>query len=137
MWRAGFAFAGVMLALFAALTIIYVHEWPGCPDRVIGESHSPDNGWTAAILERRCGAEAPFVTRVNLRHIGSLKRDFFSGQVEQGNVFAIEQDASSAAINLIWSAKNVLTVRCLHCDRAFIRQQDGQRDTLKIRYEFL
>jgi hypothetical protein len=135
MWRAGFGFAGLMVGLLAALTIIYVHQWPRCPDRVVGETHSADGRWIAAILERRCGAESPFVTRVSLRPPGPIKRGFFSGQVTRGNVFAIEQDAAGAAINLIWSAKDVLTVKCPRCNLTFIRQQDQHWGTVKIQYE--
>jgi hypothetical protein len=135
MWRAGFGFAGLMLALMAVLTTAYVHEFPRCPDRVIGETDSPGKKWVAAILERRCGAEAPFVTRVNLRSSGPLRRGFFSGQAQEGTVFSIEQDASGADISLIWSASDLLTVRCARCNASFIRQRDQQWGPLNIRYE--
>lgn len=135
MWRFGFAFAGLMLALFAALTIVYVHEQPSCPDRVVAESNSPDNKWTAAILQRRCGAEAPFVTRVNLRPAGPLERGFFSGQAREGNVFAVEQDAAGAGISVAWSRGHTLMVRCNACNPAFVRQRDQQWNGTQIQYE--
>lgn len=135
MWRAGFAFAGLMLTLFAALTIIYVHQWPRCPDRVIGESDSPDKKWIAAILERRCGAEAPFITRVNVREAGRLQRGFFSGQARQGTVFLVEQDAADAGISVLWSRDDALTLRCPRCNAAFIHQRDQQWNGIKIQYQ--
>lgn len=135
MWRFGFAFAGLMLALFASLTIIYVHEWPNCPDRVVSESSSPDKKWAASILERRCGAEAPFVTRVNLRPAGPLQRGFFSGQAGQGNVFVVEQDAAGAGISVAWSGDDALIVRCPACSPAFIHQRDQQWNGIQIHYE--
>lgn len=135
MWRAGLGFAGAMLTLFAALTIFYVHEWPNCPDRVIGESASPDKKWTATVLERRCGVEAPFITRVNLRRSGPLQRGFFSGQVQQGNVFAAEQDAAGAGISLVWLTDNTLMIRCAHCSPTFIRQRNQQWRGIRIQYD--
>jgi hypothetical protein len=134
MWRFGFAFAGLMLILFVSLTIIYVHEWPSCSDRVVGESNSPDQKWIAAILERRCGAEAPFITQVNLRAAGPLQRGFFSGQAQQGTVFMVEQDAAGAGIAVDWSA-DILTVRCPRCNLRFIRQGDQQWNDVKIQYQ--
>jgi hypothetical protein len=135
MWRAGFGFAGLMLALFASLTIVYMHEQPSCPDRVVMESDSPDKKWTAAILERRCGAEAPFVTQVNLRPAGPLLRGFFSGQARQGSVFVVEQDAAGAGITTAWSRENALLVRCTACNAAFVRQRDPQWDGIQIQYQ--
>lgn len=135
MWRAGFSFAVLMLTLFASLTIFYVHEWPSCADRVIGESDSPDKKWIAAILERRCGAEAPFITRVTLRMAGPLHRGFFSGQAQQGTVFVVEQDAAGAEIAVDWAAGNILAVRCPRCNTAFIHQRDQEWNGVKIQYQ--
>ncbi len=135
MWRFGFGFAGLMLLLFAILTASYVHQGPKCPDRGIAETDSPEHKWVAAVLERRCGAESPFVTRVNLRPPGSLQRGFFSGQVNSGTVFVVEQDAQGAGITLLWSGDYALTIRCAQCNRTFIRQRDQQWGPVSIRYE--
>ena len=135
MWRAGFGFAALMLTLFAVMTVFYVHEWPRCPDRVVAESESPSKNWVAAVLERRCGSEAPFITRVNLRNAGPLRRGFLSGQAQQGTVFIVEQDAAGAGITAVWSAPGVVTVRCPNCNTALIHQRDQQWGAVKIRYE--
>ena len=135
MWRAGIGFAGMMLFLFAALTVVYVHERPRCPDRVVGESSSPGGSWTAAILERRCGTEEPFVSRVNLRPAGPLQLGFFSGQAVHGTVFIIEQDAAGAGLNIVWPSPDELTIRCPHCNSSFLHQRDRQWNGVKIRYE--
>jgi hypothetical protein len=136
MWRAGLGFAALMLSLLAALYVVYAHERPTCPDRVIGETDSPTHQWTAAILERRCGAEAPFITRVNLRPSGPLQRGFFTGHVDNGTVFIIEQDAAGAGITLLWSANDELTIRCAHCSASYVRQRDPAWRSVRIQYVF-
>ena len=62
-----FVYGGMMLVMFAVLTVVYLHTRPRCSDRVVAEATDPGNHWTAAVMERRCGAEAPFFTHVNLR----------------------------------------------------------------------
>jgi hypothetical protein len=135
MWRASLGFAALMLSLMAALTVIYVHERPRCPDRVVAERLSPDGKWTAAIVERRCGPEAPFFSRVNLRPAGPLQRGFFSGRAATGTVFVVEQDAAGSGISVVWSAPDELLVRCAHCSPRFVHQRDQQWNKVTVRYE--
>ena len=137
MWRAGLAYAVLLMAMGAALTVVYVHERPRCGDRRVKESNSPDRRWTAAVLERRCGEDAPFITQINLRDGGTkLVRGFFSGQANQNNVFMVEQDAAGAGLQLDWNGSGELTIHCPHCDANYVRRQDPQHGGLKIRYEF-
>ncbi len=137
MWRAGLAYAVLLMAMGAALTVVYVHERPRCGDRRVKESNSPDRRWTAAVLERRCGEDAPFITLINLRDGGTkLVRGFVSGQANQNNVFMVEQDAAGAGLQLDWNGSGELTIHCPHCDANYVRRQDPQHGGLKIRYEF-
>jgi hypothetical protein len=135
MWRAGLAYAALLAAMAAVLTVAYIHERPRCGDRIVTESSSPDRRWIAAVIERRCGEDSPFITQINLRS-GETKlvRGFFSGQATQDNVFMIEQDAAGAGFTLQWTGPEQLTVRCRHCDRNYVRRQDPQQGTLMIRY---
>jgi len=136
MWRAGLSYAGLLLLLAVAATVGYVHKRPRCGDRVVSESASPDRRWTATILERRCGDDAPFVTRINIRNgDAQLIRGFLSGQANENNVFTIEQDAADAGFNLDWNSPDQLTIRCRHCDPRYVHQQDSQHGSLAIRYE--
>ena len=135
MWRAGICFAAMMLFLLAVLSVVYLHEHPFCPDRLVTESSSPSGQWTAAILERRCGTEAPFFTRVNLRRARPLHRGFLSGHVTDGTVLVIEQDAAGAGVNVAWSSPKTLTIRCPHCSSNFIHQRDSQWNGIIIRYD--
>jgi hypothetical protein len=67
-------------------------------------------------MERRCGAEAPFVTHVNLRPAAEdLPRGFFSGSATEGEVFVIEQDAAGAGVTLSWTAPDTLRIECTRC----------------------
>jgi hypothetical protein len=137
MWRAGFAYAALMTSMAAALTAVYVHNRPRCGDRIVSESNSPDRHWTATVLERRCGEEAPFITQINLRDGGTaLQRGFLSGQANQNNVFTVEQDAAGAGLHLTWNGDNEVTIHCRHCDPNYLRRQDPQHGALTIRYEF-
>jgi hypothetical protein len=135
MIRGTFAYGLGMLLMFAILTVVYVHLRPPCPDRVVGSVDSPEKKWVVAILERRCGEEAPFVTHVNLRPASqSLSRGFFSGQANAGDVFLVEQDTAGAGLAVTWTAPETLTVTCPRCDRFFLRQADAQWGTVRIRY---
>lgn len=136
MLRGAFAYAMVMLLMFAILTVVYFHLRPACPDRVVGAVDSPDRKWTAAIFERRCGEESPFISHVNLRAATQpLSRGFFSGQAKGGGVFLAEQDAAGAGLAVTWTAPDELTIACPRCDRSFIRQTDAQWGTVRIHYE--
>jgi hypothetical protein len=131
-----FVYGGMMLVMFGVLTLVYLHTRPRCSDRMVGETSSPDGKWMATIMERRCGAEAPFFTHVNLRPAGEdVKHGFFSGKTVEGEVFLIEEDAAGAGIVLTWTAPDKLTVRCPRCSQAFIRQSDPNWDAVRIDYQ--
>ena len=96
-----FIYGGAMLVMFAVLTVVYLHMRPRCSDRVVAQSTAPDKAWTATIMERRCGQDAPFFTHVNLRPATQdLKTGFFSGSSTEGEVLLIEQDAADMGITL-------------------------------------
>jgi hypothetical protein len=134
MWAAGIWFGISLIVLVVGLKLFSIHEWPACPDRVISEAASPGKTWVAAILQRRCGPESPFFTRVNVRASGPLRTGFFSGQAENGTVFVIAQDAVGAGVNLSWAGDNLLTVRCSHCSASQIRQRNEEWGAVKIEY---
>jgi hypothetical protein len=134
-WRAGFAYGGMMIVMAAALTIVYLHNRPRCGDRIVSESTSPDHRWTATILERRCGDDAPFLTQINVRDGGTeLKRGYISGQANENNVFSIEQDAAETGLKFNWSHPGELIVKCAHCDPRYLHQHQSQHGALAIRY---
>ncbi|HSM86849.1 MAG TPA: hypothetical protein VLT16_11880 [Candidatus Limnocylindrales bacterium] len=136
MWRAGALFAGLMIFLFAVLTAVWFHIHPSCPDRTLSHAVSPGRQWTAAILQRRCGDESPFITQVNIRPgSGPFARGFFSGQAMQGNVFTVEQDAAGAGVSLTWTAGNRLLVHCPRCNPAYVRRTEPRLGPVQITYE--
>jgi hypothetical protein len=136
MIQGSLAFAAVLLMMFAVLTAVYLHTRPRCSDRVAAEASSPDKKWIAALLERRCGEDTPFFTHVNLRRAGEeLERGYFSGAVESGKIFEIEQDAASAAVSLHWSAPGTLVIECRRCQPPLLRKHDEQWNGVTIKYE--
>ena len=129
-------YGGVMLAMFAVLTVIYLHTRPRCSDRVVAEAASPNGQWTAAVMELRCGEDAPFFTHVIL-HPGAdeLKRGFFSGSAEEGEVFRIEQDAAGAGLTLEWTGPGTLLIRCPRCATDLVRKSQERWNAVTLSYE--
>jgi hypothetical protein len=131
-----FVYGGMLLLMFAVLTVVYLHTRPRCSDRVVGESTDPGKQWTVAVMERRCGAEAPFFTHVNLRPAGKdLSTGFFSGSTTEGEVFLIEQDAAGAGITLRWSGARKLIVDCPRCSAALVRKHEEHWGSVTINYD--
>lgn len=137
MWRAGLVYAGLLAVMAFTLTVVYLHKRPRCGDRIVSESNSPDRRWTATVLERRCGDDAPFITQINVRDGGTkLERGFLSGQTNENNVFLLEQDAAGAALQFEWNGHDKLTIHCEHCDVRYLRRHEPQHGQLKITYAF-
>ena len=131
-----FVYGGVMLLMFAMLSVVYLHMRPRCSDRVVAEATDPAKLWTAGVMERRCGAEAPFFTHVNLHSAAEdLHTGFFSGSATEGEVFLIEQDAAGAGVTLSWTTPNTLIIRCAHCNPALVRKRDERRGRVVINYD--
>ena len=128
-------YGGMMLLMFAVLTVVYLHMRPRCSDRVVGETASPEGKWMATIIERRCGTEAPFFTHVNLRPADEeLKHGFFSGKAVEGEIFLIELDAAGAGITLSWTAPDKLTVGCSRCNASLVQKHDQQWRNVAVQY---
>ena len=131
-----FVYGGMMLVMFAVLTVVYLHTRPRCSDRAVVESTDPAGQWTAVLMERRCGAEAPFFTHVNLRPAGKdLNTGFFSGSAMEGEVFVVEQDAVGASITLRWTSPTALSIVCPHCSPSLLRKHDEHWGSATINYD--
>jgi hypothetical protein len=136
MIQGSFAFALVLVVMFAVLTAVYLHTRPRCSDRVVAEAASPDKKWTAALLERRCGEDAPFFAHVNIRPAGEqLQRGYFSGAADEGKVFEIEQDVAGAGVNLHWSTPGTLMIECRRCEPSLLGKHDEQWDGITLKYQ--
>jgi hypothetical protein len=131
-----FVYGGMMLVMFAVLTVVYLHTRPRCADRVVVDSTDQSGQWTATMMERRCGAEAPFFTHVNLRPAGQdLRLGFFSGSATEGEIFAVEQDAAGAAITVHWTSPTALSIICPHCSPGLVRKHDERWGNVNISYD--
>jgi len=131
-----FVYGGIMLVMFAVLTVVYLHTRPRCSDRVVAQSTDSAAQSTAAVMERRCGAEAPFFTHVNLRPAGKdLNTGFFSGSATEGEVFVVEQDAAGAGITLHWASQMALSITCPHCSPSLLRKHDNHWGSVTINYD--
>ena len=131
-----FVYGGMMLVMFAVLTVVYLHTRPRCSDRAVAESTDHAGQWTATVMERRCGAEAPFFTHVNLRPAGKdLTTGFFSGSATEGEVFVLEQDAAGAGITLHWTSPTALGIVCPRCSPGLIRKHDERWGNVTINYD--
>ena len=131
-----FVYGSMLLVMFAVLTVVYLHTRPSCSDRVVAESTDQSGQWTATIMERRCGAEAPFFTHVNLRTAAKdLKTGFFSGSATDGEVFLVEQDAAGAGVTVRWTSPTALSISCLQCNTSLIRKRDERWNGVLIKYD--
>ncbi|HWX53463.1 MAG TPA: hypothetical protein VN176_02605 [Verrucomicrobiae bacterium] len=116
MLHGSIAFAAVMLIMFVALTMVYLHERPQCSDQLVSEAISPDQQWAATVMDRRCGGDSFFLTHVNLRPATEpIRPGYFSGKAQEGEIFLIDQDAFSSGTTVQWTAPRQLTVRCSGC----------------------
>jgi hypothetical protein len=130
-----FVYGGVILVMFAVLTVVYLHMRPRCSDRVVAEATEPGRAWTATLMERRCGAEAPFFTHVNIRPATEdLKTGFFSGASAEGEVFLLEQDAAGAGVTLSWTSPSTLNIECPRCNATLLRKYDERWGSIVINY---
>ncbi len=130
-----FVYGGMMLVMFAVLTVVYLHTRPRCSDRVVAEATDQARHWTATVMERRCGTDAPFFTHVNLRPAGKdLDTGFFSGSAAEGEVFLIEQDAAGTGITLHWTSPMALNIACPRCSPALVRKHDERWGNVVIEY---
>jgi hypothetical protein len=133
---ASFMYGAVLLVMFGILTVVYLHNRPTCNDRVVEESTDPSKQWTATVMERRCGVEAPFLTHVNLAPAGqSLKTGFFSGMAQDGQIFTVELDAASTALTLNWISPKTLHIQCTHCNLTLIQKRDEHMGDIAIQYD--
>jgi hypothetical protein len=135
MWQGAFVYGGIMLVMFAVLTVVYLHTRPRCSDRLVAESTDQNRQWTAAVMERRCGVDTPFFTHVNLRSAkDDLNRGFFSGSATEGEVFELELDAAGAGLTLHWTSPTALSISCPHCNPDLVRKRDERWGSLTINY---
>jgi hypothetical protein len=131
-----FVYGGMLLVMFAVLTVVYLHTRPRCSDRVVAESTDQSGQWTANVMERRCGAEAPFFTHVNLRPAAEdLKTGFFSGSATDGEVFLVEQDAAGSGVTLHWTSRTALKISCPHCGADLVKKRDEHWGSIAIEYD--
>lgn len=130
-----FVYGGVMVVMFAVLTVVYLHMRPKCSDRLIAETTDPTKQWIAVVMERRCGAEAPFFTHVNIRPAADdLKIGFFSGMADTGETFLVEQDAIASDITLSWPKANTLLIQCAGCKASAVQKRNPQPDAVTVEY---
>jgi hypothetical protein len=130
-------FGSVMALMAAAVSVVYFHLYPKCAEQVLSQATSPDKKWIAAVLERRCGEESPFLLHVNLRGAEqySVQLGYFSGRATDGEIFVVEGDAAGPLPVLEWTSPSQLTIRCAHCSSAFARKLDERWGTVLVRYE--
>lgn len=120
------AFAVFMITLLAALSLFYFHTHPRCTEQVLSQKPSPDGRWMAAVLQRRCGEESPFFIHVNLRAAGSpLRLGFFSGRVEDGEVFTAEETSFEPQPEIKWNSAGELAIQCAVCSSVHSEQRWG------------
>jgi hypothetical protein len=129
-------FGSVMVLMAAALSVVYFHLYPRCSEQVLAQAPSPDQQWIAAVMERRCGPESPFLLHLNLRRAGQpISLGYFSGVASDGEVLVVEEEALGAIPALEWNSAHELTVRCPRCSSSFAQKMDGRLGPILVRYQ--
>jgi len=129
-------FGAVMVLMAAVLSVVYFHLYPRCSEQVMAEDTSPDGQWIAAVMERRCGPESPFLLHVNLRQAGQpISLGYFSGLATDGEVLVVEEETAGAIPELEWKSAHELTIRCPRCSSSFAQKMDERRGPILIRYQ--
>lgn len=135
MIRGSLVYGAFLVAMFAGMTILYLHYRPRCFDQVIADARSPDGHRAAAVMEARCGEDQPFLTHVNLRSAAEpIRLGYFSGKADEGEVFLLEADAQSANVVLNWTGSNRLAISCSHCPLAYLRKRVERWQDVTITY---
>jgi hypothetical protein len=129
-------FGSAMLLMAAALSVFYFHLYPRCSEQVMAEAASPDQQWIAAVMERRCGPESPFLLHVNLRPAGQpISLAYFSGLASDGEVLVVEEETAGIVPELEWNSSHELTIRCPRCSSSFAQKMDERLGAILIRYQ--
>ncbi len=131
---AGLSVGVAMLLMAGVLSLIYYHYRPPCSEQEYSETTSPDGQWAAAVLERRCGEESPFVFHVNLRRAGEpVRLGYLSGKADEGEVFRVQEDSADSEPKLEWNSPRQLTIVCPHCRTA--QKREDHWGPITVRYQ--
>jgi hypothetical protein len=129
-------FGSGMVLMAAVLSVVYFHLNPRCSEQVMAEAASPDQQWIAAVLERRCGPESPFLLHVNLRPAQQpISLGYFSGLASDGEVLVVEEETAGVGPELEWNSSRELTIRCPRCSSSFAQKMDERLGPILMRYQ--
>lgn len=111
--KLGFLSLGVLLPIVVISIALagFLHFSPVCGEEIIRELPSPDRRYSAASLERNCGATTPYVEHVNVRRANrKFSRELFNGTITEGEVFTFEQRTRNDSPVFLWSGTNTLQI---------------------------
>jgi hypothetical protein len=124
----------LIILLIAGLATFYLHMHPRCSDAVVSESTSPDHQWTASLMQRKYAKDGSLVTHLNLRPANrSVRPGFFSGTVDEGEVYTLKGDAHDLHLALAWDSAAQLTIQCSNCANQSKREE--RWGNISIKYQ--
>lgn len=130
------AFGSAMLLMAGTLAVVYFHLRPHCDDQVLSQTESPNRQWVATVFERKCNDPSEWVVHVNLRQATDpIRVGYFSGQAEDGEVFAFEPESKDQIPVLEWTAPDQLRIRCLRCNNSSVRKREEHWQSVRLLYE--
>ncbi|HKF22362.1 MAG TPA: hypothetical protein VKE93_12390 [Candidatus Angelobacter sp.] len=119
------AFGSAMVLMAGVLAGVYFHNRPPCKEEIVSQVASPGKQWVAEAYERRCSDPVEWLAHVNLRRKEDpISTNYFSGRVNEGEVFLVEQRGEGQRPELEWTAPDHLTIRCATCKFSALRRDD-------------
>ena len=126
-----------VLIMLGATSATYFHYTPPCNEAIASESISPDELWSAAVMERRCGPdELQVIVHINLRRVAEpVKTDYVSHRAEPGDVFAVAQNSTDPYPILEWNSPRELTIRCPGCPAKRVTMHQEHWGPITVHYQ--
>src|SRR5215510_5107949 len=133
---AALAFGFAILVMLGAMSMTQYPNYPlRYSEAVFSESISPDEQWSAALIERRCGDD-PLIIHVNVRRVGDpIRVGYWSGRADKDDIFALEQENTDPYPTVEWNTPRQLTIRCPGCPARRVKMRQEQWGPITVHYE--
>lgn len=129
------AVAFAALLMLGTTSTIYFHNPLPCDEEHNFESLSPDEQWTAEVMERRC-EDSPLIIHVYLHRLEEpVYLGGYSGLAAINDVFVMEHHDGDPELSLEWDSLSQLTIRCPTCQAQRVKMHKDHWGPITVRYQ--